>query len=251
MFLKFFNKIHYIIGTVFSKIYYMRASNGEWRQFHHRGTAADRGVIRQIFVKQEYSLRKSRRRKDIHNVYHSIIKQGKIPLIIDAGANIGASVVWFMISYPKSHILAIEPDPDNVRLLRNNVIGMDVDIRQAALGSEDDLVSLIDPGNGEWGYQTATNPDGICPRLSITRLVNEKMQLNYVPFLIKIDIEGGEENLFQTNTSWVDLFPLLIIELHDWLLPGKNTSLNFIRRIGHSKRDFVYNSENIFSFKNY
>ena len=73
---------------------------------------------------------------------------------------------------------------------------------------------------------------------------------DYVPFLIKIDIEGGEENLFETSTAWIDLFPLLIIELHDWLLPRKNTSLNFIRRIGQFKRDFVYNSENIFSFKN-
>jgi len=182
--------------------------------------------------------------------YHSILKQGKTPLIIDAGANIGASVVWFMDTYPKSHIIAIEPDPDNARLLRSNVAGLDVDIREAAVGAEDGLVSLIDPGNGEWGYQTTTDPNGMCPRLSITRLINEKMALDYVPFLIKIDIEGGEDNLFGASTSWVNLFPLLIIELHDWLLPGKNTSLNFIRRIGQSKRDFVYNSENVFSFRN-
>jgi FkbM family methyltransferase len=250
MFTKVFNKLGYVAVTVFSKIYFFKTSSGKYRSLRHRGTRADCGVIRQIFIKEEYSLRKFRRRADIDDAYHLILKQGKTPLIVDAGANIGVSVVWFMDSYPNSHIIAIEPDPDNVRLLRSNVAGLDVDIREAALGAEDGLVSLIDPGSGEWGYQTSADPNGMCPRLSITRLINEKIALDYVPFLIKIDIEGGEDNLFGASTSWVDLFPLLIIELHDWLLPGKNTSLNFIRRIGQSKRDFVYNSENVFSFRN-
>ena len=243
-------KLLYVAGTFFSKRYFFKTTHGDYRRFLHRGTKADCGVIRQIFIKEEYSLRKSRRQKDILDAYHSILKKGKIPLIIDAGANIGASVVWFLDVYPKSHIIAIEPNSDNVKLLRSNVSGLDVDIREAALGAEDGLVSLIDPGNGEWGYQTETDLNGLCPRLSLTRLINEKMLLDYVPLIIKIDIEGGEENLFESCTAWVDLFPLLIIELHDWLLPRKNTSLNFIRRIGQSKRDFVYNSENVFSFKN-
>jgi FkbM family methyltransferase len=250
MFVKAFKKFSYVAGTLLSKRYLFRTSEGKFRRFLHRGTKADCGVVRQIFLKEEYSLRKSRRQNDMMDAYRTIVKLGKTPLIIDAGANIGASVVWFADTYPNSHIVAIEPDSDNVRLLRHNVTGLDVDIREAALGAEDGLVSLIDPGNGEWGYQTAIDPAGTCPRLSLTRLIDEKIKLNYVPFLIKIDIEGGEENLFETNTDWVDLFPLLIIELHDWLLPSKNTSLNFIRRIGQSKRDFVYNSENVFSFRN-
>jgi len=250
MFVKASKKLRYVAGTFFTKHYFFKSYKGEYRHFRHRGTVADCGVIRQIFLKEEYSLRKSRRRSDILEAYQSILKQGKTPLIIDAGANIGASVVWLMDVYPKSHVIAIEPDSDNIRLMRSNVEGLDVDIREAALGSEDGQVSLVDPGNGEWGYQTATDPDGMCPRLSLTRLINEKMQLDYVPFLIKIDIEGGEDNLFENNTSWIDLFPLIIIELHDWLLPRKNTSFNFIRSIGQSKRDFVYNSENVFSFKN-
>lgn len=250
MLCKALKKFHYVVGTVFSNHYFFKTRAGNYRRLIHRGSKADCGVIRQIFLKEEYSLLKSRRQTDIIETYNSILKNGKTPLIIDAGANIGASVVWFQDVYPESHIVAIEPDTDNVKFLRNNVTGLNVDIREAALGAEDGFVSLIDPGNGEWGYQTKADLDGLCPRLSLTRLINEKMLNGYVPFLIKIDIEGGEENLFETSTAWIDLFPLLIIELHDWLLPRKNTSLNFIRRIGQSKRDFVYNNENIFSFKN-
>ena len=39
--------------------------------------------------------------------------------------------------------------------------------------------------------------------------------------LIKIDIEGGESELFEKNIEWIEKFPLIIIELHDWMLPLK------------------------------
>jgi len=190
------------------------------------------------------------RRADLLEAYNAILMSNKIPLIIDAGANIGASVVWFSECFGESHIVAIEPDAENVKLLRKNTYGRNVDIHEAALGSTDGQVSVIDPGNGEWGYQTQTDSFGDCKLESLSRIIIEKMELGFVPFLIKIDIEGGEDNLFQTQTDWVDLFPLIIIELHDWLLPKQNTSHNFIKRIGESKRDFCYSGENIFSIKN-
>lgn len=123
-------------------------------------------------------------------------------------------------------------------------------MRQAALGSLDDHVSIVDPGTGEWGYQTRHDPDGMCERVAASRVIHEKIALGYVPFIFKIDIEGGEDNLFERDTDWVDAFALVIIELHDWLIPRKNTSLNFLKTISRYQRDFVYNSENIFSFKN-
>eukprot|EP01037_Dinobryon_pediforme_P018822 gene18822-19135_t len=46
---------------------------------------------------------------DISIAYDAIISQGKIPLIIDAGSNIGASVVYFSKCFPEAHIIGIEP----------------------------------------------------------------------------------------------------------------------------------------------
>ena len=76
------------------------------------------------------------------------------------------------------------------------------------------------------------------------------MQL-YEPFIVKIDIEGGENDLFANSTSWIDDFPLLIIELHDWLFPMKGTSRNFLMAISKLDRDFVHHGENIFSINNH
>ena len=246
---KWRDSILYFLGTTVSNIFYIKTLSG-YRRVHHRGTKADCGVIKQIFLKKDYSLRKLQRQGDVLAAYESILKQGKTPLIIDAGANIGASVVWFMTQFPRSHLVAFEPDSENVKLLRRNVAGLDVEINEAAIGSVDDRVSLIDPGTGEWGYQTKPDLSGGCLRMSASRVISEKMRSGYVPFIFKIDIEGGEDNLFERDTDWIDDFPLIVIELHDWLIPRQNTSLNYLKSISRYKRDFVYNSENIFSFKN-
>ena len=42
---------------------------------------------------------------------------------------------------------------------------------------------------------------------------------------------------------------MLIIELHDWMLPGECNSKNFLRAISQYDRDFVHIAENIFSMK--
>jgi len=68
------------------------------------------------------------------------------------------------------------------------------------------------------------------------------------PYLIKIDIEGSESMLFESHTEWIDKFPLIIIELHDWMLLNQLTSKNFLTQISKRKRNFIYRNENIFSF---
>ena len=49
------------------------------------------------------------------------------PLIIDGGANIGLSVLYFKRSFPHCRILAFEPDPNSFRLLTKNCAAFDLD----------------------------------------------------------------------------------------------------------------------------
>ncbi len=225
-------------------------SRGENRAFHHRGSRADLGVIEQMFKNQDYSLNRLRRRDELHSRLQAIVSGGHKPLIIDAGANIGASAVWFASNYPHSHIVALEPDGENFALLRDNTKGLDVDLRNVAVGSIDGRVTVTDPGEGEWGYRTSIDSNGSCELISMNALVDEKTKKGYSPFIVKIDIEGGESNLFEQQTDWVQQFPILIVELHDWLLPGQNTSRTFLQCISRYDRDFVHIGENIFSLKN-
>ena len=71
-----------------------------------------------------------------------------------------------------------------------------------------------------------------------------------LPFIVKIDIEGFEKDLFSANTEWVERFKLLIIETHDWMFPTQANSNNFLKVISKHNRDFVHKGENIFSISN-
>jgi len=59
---------------------------------------------------------------------------GLRPLIIDAGANIGASPIYFLSRYPDALVVAIEPERNNCALLRSNCEGLDVRVIEAAIG---------------------------------------------------------------------------------------------------------------------
>ena len=223
----------------------------EPRPFHHRGTQADLGVIRQIFEGQDYALERFPRGPEIRAIYDDFVALGRTPLIIDAGANIGASVVYFGVMFSKSHVVALEPEKENFALMMRNVGGLNVDARCAAIGSTADPLYLIDPGQGEWGYRAVKEQVGLpVPVFAALDLVREKIAKGYAPFIAKIDIEGGEQELFSRNAEWIDVFPLLIIELHDWLLPRSGSSRNFLRCVSDRDRDFVYYGENVFSFRN-
>ena len=228
------------------QIFEIQLQDGQKRPFYHRGTRADLGVIRQIFTDHDYALEKLRRVDELRGLFQGM----KQPLIMDCGANIGASVVWFAYRYPGCHIVAFEPEAENYHLLCKNTEGLNVDLRLAAIGSQNGKVSVFDPGSGEWGYRTQQDDQGSCDRLSITEVIESKVSAGYTPFITKIDIEGGESNLFETSTDWVADMPIMIIELHDWLMPKKGTSRNFIACVAKYDRDFVHIRENIFSIKN-
>ena len=71
--------------------------------------------------------------------------------------------------------------------------------------------------------------------------------------MIKIDIEGHESDLFKKNTEWFDKFKVIIIEIHDWMLPGKSISRNYFNTLSEAmkknNRDVIIRGENLISIK--
>ena len=79
------------------------------KKFEFRPSVADREVCRQVFINQDYDLKRLQRYGDIMGWY----QQSEKPVIIDAGANIGAASLWFSLTFPKAKIIAVEPDIGN------------------------------------------------------------------------------------------------------------------------------------------
>lgn len=223
------------------------------REFGFRPGTSDPEVIKQVFVKRSYNIKHLRRYSDIMASYNAIISQGKTPLIVDAGANIGASPLFFCGVFPAARVVAIEPERENYRLLDMNTRGLKVTTLHAAVSSASGAVDIVDPGEGHWGYRARREEDlcevlGTVPCVTIDHIY--KSQTDCLPFITKIDIEGGERDLFSSNTEWVAATPLIIVELHDWMLCGTANSRNFLKCVSEQDRDFVYLGENIFSISN-
>jgi len=230
--------------------------NGRLLDFHFRGdSVGDKGVLQQIFANQDYKVEFWEQGRTLRSFYERTRRSTR-PLIVDAGANIGASAVWFLNAFPDSFVFCIEPDRNNFELLERNTRGYREKFNFCgAVAGTDGKVRLIDPGLSDWGFRTvAAETDALTSGGTEVEVITPQGILSHPavagtqPLLFKIDIEGGEENLFRGDTSWMRQFPLVIIELHDWMLPFSGNSTNFLRAAAQYDFDIVHRGENIFLF---
>jgi len=224
------------------------------RKLYFRAKSSDEHVIQQILVNNQYDLGRLRRFAELRDFLDRRRMTGKLPLIVDAGANIGAFSLFFAGHTPDASIVAIEPEAENFKVLQMNVEGLSVRAIRAAISSTEGVARVIDPGEGNWGYRTENlitddAAENTVPRLTINEIYRQYSPRCF-PFIVKIDIEGGEADLFSASTEWVAETPVLIVELHDWLLTKSGNSRAFLQCISQFRRDFVYIGEDIYSIAN-
>ncbi len=214
----------------------------------------DNGVLHQIFVAQDYFLNHFNQYSFLMNFHSWLMDSNITPLIIDAGANIGASSIYFNAVFPEAKIISIEPEQDNCAIFNENCSTIcAIELINGGVSNENGYMELVDPGLSDWGFrcEPIVNPVGNCIRsYSMSEIVASNVSQGFAPFIVKIDIEGGEELLFSSNTSWVEKIPLLIIEIHDWMLPGKSNSRNLFKALSGLNFDIVIKGENLFCFNN-
>jgi FkbM family methyltransferase len=225
---------------------------GKTRPFYLRDGTTDDQIFELILARRQYDLERLRRANELASFLSRQHKDtGKRRIIIDAGANIGASTVFFADHVPDAFIFAIEPEA-NFRLLSKNVENLQsVRAVEAAIAAKKGRMRVIDPGIGHWGFRTESTSaaDGTVPCITVSDIYRQ-MEARCFPFLVKVDIEGGEADLFSANTKWVARTPVIVVELHDWLLPKSANSRAFLQCISTLNRDFVYIGENIYSIAN-
>lgn len=211
---------------------------------HLRLGDSDFAAFKQVFVGGEYdfaAIGAARRRVDER--YAAILRGGGVPVIVDAGANVGAASLWFAREYPAAQVVAVEPDPGNARLLRLNVAREPrVFVLEAAIAGTPGNVSLAGPGLG-WAVQTVRSDDGPLPAITMDQAIATIP--NGEPFIAKIDIEGFEADLFAGDTRWIDRTQVVIVEPHDWLFPGRGTSRSFQSAMGARNFELYISGENL------
>lgn len=226
-------------------------NNGVFRDFHYRSGSSDQATIAQVFVDRHYELSGLRCYPEIRRFIEAGVRSGRRPLIVDAGANIGAASVFFAFSVPGCAIAAIEPDPGNHALLVRNTADLDVRTFLAGVASRPGRLRVTNELGQFDSFRTQPASedeagDGCVPAVTIPEIL-DGFGGGFFPLVAKIDIEGGEKDLFSDNIGWAETFPIVVVELHDWLLPRRNIAQPFLRWVAAGGRDFVIRGENVFA----
>jgi FkbM family methyltransferase len=202
-----------------------------------------------IFCFEEYSISNLARENELQKIYSSYVDNNCVPLIIDCGSNIGLASVYFAYTYPKSTIIGYEPESKNFDVAKiNSKMFSNIEIKNIAVGSHPGFVSISNTDADNNAFQTEMSQSGTIPMLAINSVLSSNNQFKL--FIVKIDIEGFESELFSKNTEWIDRCDIIMIEIHDWMLPHKAISRNFLREISKRNRDLVIRGENLISIKN-
>jgi len=130
--------------------------------------------------------------------------------IIDLGANTGLSARWFFRHFPNARLIAVEPDSENVSVLRRNLLGYDSEILDACVGGHERSVSLM--GDRADGYKMNDSRVGQVPVKTMDTVL--ALLGHDTVDLLKIDIEGAEQELLDGCANWIRKVRLMTVECH-------------------------------------
>lgn len=183
-------------------------------RFLLRKESSDIAVFNQVILIEEYV------------TVVDIIRLNNITVrtVIDAGANIGLTSLFFCNYFFDATILCIEPDYDNFRMLQKNIQSSGnknmIEIH-GGISPIDGILSLDERfrEGRDWSkaftLKTESDTGGI-PGFSIKTLMNQHNI--FAIDLLKIDIEGGERFLFGNDPVVYDFLgfvKVIAIEIHD------------------------------------
>ena len=175
-----------------------------------RGGSFDRTVFRKIFVSREY---------DPPDTLPALAT-----LIIDGGANVGYSSIFFAQQYPGATVIAVEPDEANFAALRLNAAPYAniVPVHAALWGSPGHVHLAAEAswsGHAEAAHGNATDVRACTVGELVASAGGGRLSI------LKLDIEGAESSVFAaTDLAWLEQTDCLMIELHEWWTPGSSAS---------------------------
>jgi len=221
-------------------------------EFFFRRSDTDFWILRQIFVDREYDLDRFPQGKIVKDAYNDLILNQRTPLIIDAGANAGYSSRFFAQMYPLAQIFAVEPASGNAALCRANVANFtNIEVVEAAVGSQPGIVQVEHQDGYSYSARTRrSEPDvvhgpGTIERAPVVTIDELKARVgNGELLIVKVDIEGFESDLFE-NATWVSQTRAVIVEPHDWMLPGARTSRSLQKAMLKEDRDLLISGDTL------
>lgn len=166
--------------------------------------------------------------------------------IIDAGANIGLTAIFFANRFSQSIIVALEPDTGNFEMLTANTKAYrNIIPVKCGLWNNDAYLEVVDEHKGNNAFivkESGAGKKGSIKAVSVTSVMDE---FNWDKIdILKMDIEGSEKKVFEQGyEEWLPKVKILIIELHDRIAPGSSNAV--FKALNNYNFSFDLKSENL------
>lgn len=150
------------------------------------------------------------------------------PTIIDCGANIGLSILYFKQLYPNSRIIAFEPDLEIFEVLENNVQSFkftNVELIRKAVWSSETFLEFMAEGSDAGRVVQVESPQKSyqVPTARLRHYLTEPIDL------LKIDVEGAEIEILKDCSDLLSNVKNLFVEYHSFA--NSSQSLDILIKI--------------------
>ena len=200
---------------------YLKMKTGNWNNFNlkklkysfsFRNNPFDFATFEEVILKEDYNL--------TINFNPSTI--------IDGGANIGLTSVFFANKYPNADIVAVEPEEGNFEMLKKNTTNYGrISLIRSGIWSHSAILSVIDEGKGNNSFTVAEILSPKVDSINAISIYDIMQERSWDTIdILKLDIEGAEKNVFEKKfEQWLPRVKILIIEFHDRMVEGCSSTV--------------------------
>lgn len=164
------------------------------------------------------------------------------PIIIDCGANMGLSILFFSIKFPNAEIIAFEPDDSVLPFLEKNIHSQgikNVELHKKAVWNEEtELTFYTDNGlGGRIGMEYDNQVPKIVKAISLRNFLEKPIDM------LKMDIEGSEYTVLKDCENLLHNINHIFVEYHSFYDEEQHLDdiLNILKRQGfryHLRQSF-------------
>jgi FkbM family methyltransferase len=189
---------------------------------------------KELFIVDSVTFLNSYNEIFIDEIYKFIPGKGA-SVIIDCGANIGLASLYFKMHFPKTKVIAYEPDPNIFNAMQNNMAQFgfnDVICMNEAISDTEGVINFQIEG-GHSGMITQNKNGSNIIQVKTARLKTILNNYDNVTFL-KIDIEGHERSIFKDIAEQLTKVDFLFLEYHSFINDAQNLDeiLSIISKAG-------------------
>ncbi len=162
--------------------------------------ANDYGLAYEVFVHRFYDCTRP-------------INRDEVRLIVDLGANVGFTPLYWTVNYPQAEVIAYEPHPAHVAQCRGNLAinrgGARVELRPLAAGRMDGRLRLSDAGTSSTEVPLTAEGFDVQVEDCLARLAGRHIDI------LKIDVEGAEYAIMEDERFARLDIRRIVMEWHD------------------------------------